>query len=110
MRQFVIDDLTVEELAVVDNYLKRTAKVGPIDGMFWLPVPPDLHGGAQEGHEDCGPFYFGIEVHEKAVTFELLVRSQSNLHCSCITYATPAQREFLLGFVDRMLSEEAIKA
>jgi len=110
MRQLLIDDLSVEERANIDNYLKRTVRPGLIEGMYWLDLPDDLFGEAQQGHGDCGPFYFGIEIGKDSVSFELLVRSQTNLHCSCIGYATEGQRSYLLKFIDRMLAEEMIKA
>ena len=110
MRQFVIDELSRQERDNLDNYLKRTAKQGGMEGMFWLPVPDDLLAEAQQGHEECGPFFLGLELAEKKLIIELLVRSQSNLHCSCISYATKAQRDYLLGFLDSMLQEEQIKA
>jgi len=110
MRQFVIDELSREERDNLDNYMKRSLKLGGMEGMFWLPVPDDLLAEAQQGHAECGPFFFGLELAEKKLIIELLVRSQSNLHCSCISYATKAQRDYLLGFVDSMLHEEQIKA
>lgn len=110
MRQIVIDELTKEERANIENYLKRAVIPGSIEGMFWLPLPPDLLGAAQQDHDECGPFHLGIELAEKEIRFELLVRSKTNLHCSCISYATTAQREFMLNFVDRLLDEEKIKA
>ena len=110
MRQIIIDDLTKEEQANIDNYLKRTLKPGSIEGMYWLPLPDDLFAGAQQGHDKCGPFYFGVELGDDRLICELLVRSQSNLHCSCISYATPAQRDFLLRFLDTLLAEEQIRA
>jgi len=110
MRQFVIDELSREERDNLDNYLKRTIRQGGMEGMFWLPVPDDLLAEAQQGHEECGPFFFGLELAEKKLIIELLIRSQSNLHCSCISYATKAQRDYLLGFLDTMLQEEQIKA
>ncbi len=110
MRQFVIDELNKEERDNLDNYMKRTLKSGGMDGMFWLPVPHDLLAEAQHGHEKCGPFYFGIELAEKKLIVELLIRSESNLHCSCIAYATKDQRDFLLAYMDKMLQEEHIKA
>lgn len=110
MRQIVIDELSPEERANLDSYLKRTVKQAGMEGMFWLAVPDDLRAAAQQGHEECGPFFFGIELAEKKLIVELLVRSQSNLHCSCISYASPAQRNFLLEFLDRMLAEEQIRA
>jgi hypothetical protein len=110
MRQFLVDELTREERANIDSYLKRTLKPGPIDGLFWLPVPPDLIGAEQMGHEECGPFYFAIELGDDVLRLELLVRSQTNLHCSCIAYASPAQRDFVLKFVDTLLTRECIRA
>jgi len=110
MRQYLIDELSFLERDTLDSFLKRTLKKGPIDGVFWLTLPPDLLGPAQQGHEECGPFYFSVVLEEKALRFEFLVRSSHNMHCSCIAWATPAQRQFLLDFIDRMIAEEKISA
>lgn len=110
MRQFLIDELSREERDNLDSYLKRTVLPGPMAGMYWLELPPDLWSDAQQGHASCGPFYFGIELTDSKLIVELLVRGQANLHCSCICYATPAQRDFLLRFLDVMLLEERIRA
>ena len=110
MRQLVIDELSILERDNLDSYLKRTLAPGPISGIFWIKLPDDLLAEAQRGHEQCGPFYLAVEIEEKRICFELLVRSKTNLHCTCIAYATPAQRQFVLDFIDKMLSEEQIKA
>jgi len=110
MRQVVIDELSPMELSNIDSYLKRTLKQGPMIGLFWLELPPDLHSEAQQGHEEHGPFYLGVEVTDRAVKFELLVRSHANLHCTCIAHASSMQRQFVLDFVDRMVAEEMITA
>lgn len=110
MRQIVIDELSPMEQDNIDSYLKRTLKQGPMVGLYWMQLPPDLLSEAQQGHETHGPFYFAVEVTHNGVKFELLVRSQTNLHCSCIAHASPTQRQFVLDFMDKMLSEEMIKA
>lgn len=110
MRQFVVDELSREEQDNLESYLKRSLKPGGMEGMFWLEVPTELLGEAQQGHDGCGPFFFGIELGRERLIAEFLVRSQSNLHCSCISYATPVQRQHLLDFLDRMLAEERIRA
>jgi hypothetical protein len=110
MRQFVIDELSPLERDNLDSYLKRSLKPGPLEGIYWLVLPEDLLSETQRSHEACGPFHLGVELEEKRLCFELLVRSTSNLHCACIAYATKAQRQFVLDFVDRMLAEELIKA
>lgn len=110
MRQFVIDELSPMERDNIDSYLKRSAKQGPMLGLYWLELPADLLSEAQQGHEDHGPFYLAVDINGASVKFELLVRSQSNLHCSCIAHATSVQRQFVLDFIDRMLKEEMINA
>lgn len=110
MRQYYIDEISFLERDNIESYLRRTLKQGPIEGVYWLELPPDLIGPEQKGHEKCVPFYFSIVLEEKSLRCEFLVRSADNLHCSCIAWATPAQRQFLMDFIDRLLAEEMIKA
>jgi hypothetical protein len=110
MRQFVIDEISPLERDNLDSYLKRNLKIGPMAGIFWLPLPQELYSEAQQDHDTCGPFYFAVEVEDKRLCFEMLVRSSANLHCTCIAYATHSQRQFVLDFIDKMLAEEKIKA
>ena len=110
MRQFVIDELSPLEQDNLDSYLKRSLKPGPMVGIFWLVLPEDLYGDAQHGHQECGPFYFAVDLGKQRLSFEMLVRSAGNLHCTCIAWATKAQRQFVLEFIDHMLDEERISA
>lgn len=110
MRQYMIDEISFLERDNLDSYLKRTLKPGGIEGVFFLTVPPDLLGSEQQGHDDCGPFYCTVILEQNSIRFELLVRSAANMHCSCIAWATQAQRQFVLDFADRMLTEEMIRA
>jgi hypothetical protein len=110
MRQYMIDEISFLERDNLDSYLKRTLKPGGLEGVFFLGVPPDLLGPEQQAHEQCGPFTFTVILEQSSLRFELLVRGASNMHCSCIAWATPAQRQFVLDFADRMLQEEMIRA
>ncbi len=110
MRQIVIDELSPMERDNIDSYLKRNLKGGPMIGVYWLSLPPDTHSPVQQEHSRCGPFHLGVEVERDQVRFELLVRSETNLHCTCIAYATVVQRQFVFDFIDRMLAEEHIRA
>lgn len=110
MRQFVIDELSRQERDALDSYLHRTLRAGSMDGTFWLELPRSLWTDVQLGHEKCGPFYFGVVLGDDQVCFELLVRSQSTLHCECIAHATKRQRDFVLEFADTMLAGELIRA
>ena len=110
MRQIVIDELSPMERDNIDSYLKRNLKPGPMIGLYWLSLPTDLLSPLQQEHRECGPFHLAVEMERDKVRCELLVRSESNLHCRCTAYATPAQRQFIFGFIDRMLEEEHIRA
>ncbi|WP_417909306.1 hypothetical protein [Candidatus Electronema sp. PJ] len=92
----------------LDSYLKRTLKPGPISGVYWLVVPEELLALPQREHPDCGPFYFSVILEKSELRVEFLVRSSHNMHCACIAWATPAQRQFVLDFVDNMLKAEFI--
>ena len=110
MRQYRIDELSREERANIESYLKRTLRRAPMDGVYWIEVPQDLLSAEQRDHGECGPFFIAVELEPEAVCFELLVRSQTNLHSSCIAYASEAQREFVLRFADQMLVEEQVRS
>lgn len=110
MRQLVIDELSPMERDNIDSYLKRTAKIGPMVGLYWLVLPENIYGEAQQGHENHGPFYLAAVVERDSVKFELLIRSQSNLHCTCIAHANNTQRQYILDFIDKMVTEEMIKS
>ena len=84
--------------------------VAQVKERLGIEVPPDLLGPEQQEHENCGPFYFSVVLEEKNLRFEFLVRSADNMHCSCIAWATRAQRQFVLDFADRLMEEEMIKA
>lgn len=110
MRQIVIDELSPMERDNIDSYLKRSLKQASMAGLYWIEIPPDLLNEKQQGHKDCAPYTLGVEIDRQSVRFELLVRSNTNLHCECIGYASSAQRQFVLDFIDTMLAEEQIRA
>jgi len=111
MRQYLIDDLSREERDNIENYLKRNTRPAPMGGLFWIDIPDDLLSDRQREHyEGCGPYSFAAEITDKAVSFEFLVRNNTNLNCDCIAYASHDQRGFLLEFIDRMLAAEMIRA
>ena len=110
MRQFLVDEISFLERDNIESYLKRHLKPGPLEGVYWLQVPDDLWAERQQGHEECSPFYVSLVLEEKSIHAEFLIRSSNNMHCSCINWATPAQRQFILDFMDRLLAEEMIGA
>lgn len=110
MRQLLINELSREEAERVKEFLLANSRAGGVEGLYWLPLPESLLAEAQTGHDQCGPFAFAVEAGADFVSFELLVRSESNLHCGCTCYPTSSQRAFLLAFMDRLVLEQRIRA
>jgi len=105
MRQYLIDGLKKEEVDKIKRILKDRLEQGGTENIFWLNLPEDLLSSTQFEHKACQPFSFAIEVGDSWVKFEELVRSRTNLHCGCISYATWNQRLFMFRFIDSLLSE-----
>jgi hypothetical protein len=110
MRELVINELGSDEVKAVEDYLDDNLESGGLGGVFWLAIPDTLLAEAQQGHEKCGGYIFSVELGRDFVSFELLVRSRINLHCSCTSYASEEQRQFLLGFFDEMIKETKVKS
>jgi hypothetical protein len=107
MRGYLIEDFYPEHLAKVLAALTEKGFAGPLDGIFYLPVPERLLTDTQREHADvCGPHMFVLEaVDESTLKLELLVRAQKKLRCECVLYASPAQREHIIGFLDAFIRQ-----
>ena len=108
MRQYVIDELRGDDLERVLEYLNKHCERSELNNLFWLRIPDDMLSPDQYTHTDCQPHCAGIEVGDRFVSFEMLVRSRKSLKCSCIAFATPQQRQFILSFADRLVEETGI--
>jgi hypothetical protein len=107
MRSYLIEDFYPEHLQKVLAALTDKGYAGPLDGIFYLPVPEELLTDVQREHAgECGPHMFVLEaVDENTLKLELLLRAQRKLRCECVMYATPAQREHIIGFLDAFIRQ-----
>lgn len=105
MRQYLIDELDNEAVERVRTYLDSHCEKSDLDNLYWLRIPDDMLSPDQYSHSDCRPHCAGIELGDRFVNFEMLVRSRNSLKCSCIAYATPQQRQFILSFIERLTGE-----
>ncbi|MCU0589294.1 MAG: hypothetical protein MUF52_14230 [Syntrophobacteraceae bacterium] len=108
MKQYVIDQLRESDYQKIMNYLDLKADRTAIDGIYWVNLPERLYSEIQQEHAQCQPHYFAASLDFSQISFELLVRSRQIIRCSCIAYATPAQREYILRFADDMLEQLGI--
>jgi len=107
MRTYLLEDFLPEQLAKVCERLAEMGLSGPLDGIYYLPLPLDLLSEEQTAHHaECGPYIFVLEVvGESSLKLELLVRAQGKLRCSCVAYATPEQRAQIMDTMDNLLRE-----
>lgn len=105
MRQYVIDELDSETIERVRNYLDSHCEKSALGNLYWLRIPDDMLSPDQYSHGSCQPHCVGIELGDRFVNFEMLVRSRNSLKCNCIAYVTPQQRQFILSFIDRLTGE-----
>lgn len=104
MRQYVIDELRQGEIDRIRKYLAKHCQMSDLDDCYWLMIPDELLSDAQREHRGCcGPFAVGVLIGKDRISIEFLVRSRQKIRCNCIAFATPAQMEFILAFVDELV-------
>lgn len=106
MRAYLVDELSPQSLKTIAQALADKGFTGPIEDIYFLPLPEDLLDDEQREHAaECGPYVLPIEtlspeVGECGVRLEFLVRARNKLRCSCVKYASPGQRDFGIRFLD----------
>lgn len=109
MKQYVIDELRIEDYEKIRTYLDEHLGPCGIDGLYWLPLDSSILNKTQAEHSECRPFYFVIELEPARLSCELLVRTRSRIRCDCMGYATDRQFLWLVRRTDSMLDRLAIK-
>lgn len=105
MRSLVFDELLPKDLERLAQHLGEICEPSQMEGVYWLHLPPDLLTPDQSEHAACGPHRVALVLEEDSLRLEFLVRAQNSLRCACTGYATSAQRQFLIGFMDRLVAE-----
>ena len=105
----MIDELRAADYRKIKSYLDEKFGFSPLDGIYWVPLDAEHHSKVQAKHTTCQPFYFAIDLGATMMACELLVRTKVRIRCDCISYATERQRNWLIGFVDRMFKKLDIK-
>ena len=110
MKQYVIDELRPDDYKKLENFFHDHLSPSRVNGIYWLPVEPGLLTVEQAEHTDCHPLCFAIDLENDRIAFELLLRSQRRMRCSCMGYATETQRNWLIRYADTLLEQLEIKA
>jgi len=109
MRQYLLDEISRGDGLRLRDYLVEHAQASGLQDIWWVDLPADLLSPEQFEHQDCQPFRFAIELGDNFLRFEFLIRSRNTMRCSCIDYATRQQRDFIMAFADRLVTDLALK-
>lgn len=110
MRNYVIEDIYDENIDKIEDGLKELGFMGPIEGMFYIPLPEGLLQQEQKDHlGECGPYMLALEVIRdiagNSLKMELLVRARNKIRCSCVCYCTPEQRAHMMDYLDTFIKD-----
>ena len=105
MKQYVIDELRLDDYKKIKDYLDQNYEQSGFDGLYRIPLDPSRYSDTQMRHSECQPHYFAVELAEDRLACELLVRTNGRIRCDCIEYATVQQREWLIRLIDSIFSD-----
>jgi hypothetical protein len=103
MKQYVIDQLRETDYEQILEHLNACTERTLLEGIYWVMLPEDLYSNLQLEHAQCQPHYFALSLDQNSLSAELLIRSRQIIRCSCIAYATPEQRDYIIHFMDNIL-------
>ena len=109
MKSYVIDDLRFHDYQKIKAYADEHFDSSGVNGIYWIPLDPDVLDETQATHKCCQPFYFAIDLEFNQIACEFLVRTQNRIRCDCMAYATEHQRNWLIRFIDGLFDELEIK-
>jgi hypothetical protein len=105
MKQYVIDELRLQDYEKVKGYLDETFGDSGVDGLYWMPLDASVLSDAQQAHGDCAPFFIALELGQDRLAAEMLIRTRSRVRCDCIHYADERQRNWLVQTVDAIFEK-----
>ncbi|QGY41186.1 hypothetical protein GM415_13955 [Pseudodesulfovibrio cashew] len=113
MRSYLIEDLFEADIEKIKGALNEMQLQGPLEGIYYLPLPTELLQQEQKDHQDeCGPYFMALEIIEGAsdmsecqLKLELLTRARNKIRCSCVNYATHEQRKHMIEYLDQFIEE-----
>lgn len=108
MKQYVIDELRLQDYEILKTYLTENFGSSSVGGIFWVPIDKEIFSSVQAEHTTCQPFYFALDLEPNFLACELLVRTKSKVKCVCMAYATQDQRNWLISKIDSILMQLGI--
>ena len=108
MKQYVIDEIRVEDHKQIKAYIEQAYGKSELGGIYWIPMEETLLTSLQTSHQSCQPFYVALDLEPGKLCCELLVRTKLSVHCDCMGYANEEQRNWIIRRVDGMFEKLGI--
>jgi len=109
MKQYVIDELRMNDYEKIKAYMDMNFGSSGIAGLYQIPLDLDILNDVQKEHKDCQPFYFAVELEASRIACELLVRTNHRVRCDCIAYSDEKQRNWFIRLLDDIFEKLEIK-
>ncbi|MBN2126448.1 MAG: hypothetical protein JW821_19255 [Deltaproteobacteria bacterium] len=109
MRSYVIDEISPQDMESLRVFLKENALPSDLEEIFWVRVPEDILSDVQFQHRDCRPHVFAVELGGDWMKLEFFIRTLSGMRCTCQSYCTPQQRDFIVRFADSAVTALGIR-
>ncbi|MFH1153406.1 MAG: hypothetical protein V1793_06295 [Pseudomonadota bacterium] len=103
MKQYLIDGLRPGDHQKLKAYLDEHHGPAVLGNIYWFKIDPEILTPLQREHTGCSPHVFALELDERFLSCELLVRIRGRIKCDCMAYATRKQREWIMDTMDAML-------
>ena len=109
MKSYLIDEIEVDDLQRIRQFLSEKAISSGLDTLFWVKVSSSLLTPLQQEHLPCQPHVFAVETGQRHVRAELYLRTLRDMRCPCQDYCTPQQARFIIEWVNEMLKDLSIR-
>jgi hypothetical protein len=110
MKSYYIDELSEVDLNKIRRLFEKQALQSQIEDIWWFEIPADLLTLSQRQQEDLHPFVFTVELGDSWLKSEFLIRSLKTLSSECQAFCNPAQRQYILSFIDTFIEDLEIRA
>jgi hypothetical protein len=109
MRSYLLDEIAPNDMKKINEFLEKNAIQSSLDKIFWIQIPEELLTQVQLQHKGCGPYICALELGKDWIKLEFYVRSSKNMRCICSGYCTAEQRDFVIGYVNRMIDDLGVR-